>query len=69
VEGLDEGEVYWLWLTGDDGDRIAAGTLMGTGRPAHAVLAAALSADEARRIWMTDADDRVVLDATIDAPS
>jgi anti-sigma factor RsiW len=69
VEGLDEGEVYWLWLTGDDGDRIAAGTLMGTGRPAHAVLAAALSADEARRIWMTDADDRVVLDATIDARS
>ncbi len=25
VTGLDKGEYYWLWLTGDDGNRIAAG--------------------------------------------
>jgi anti-sigma factor RsiW len=67
VEGLDDGEMYWLWLTGDDGDRVGAGTLMGTGRPAHAVLAAALPAEDARRIWMTDVDERVVLDAVIDS--
>ena len=33
VSGLHEGEYYWLWVTGADGDRIAAGTFQGSGRP------------------------------------
>ena len=68
VDGLDDGEIYWLWLTGADGERFVAGSLTGTGRTAHAVLASALPAEDARRIWMTDEDDQVVLDATLDAP-
>ena len=31
ADGLDEGDWYWLWLTGDDGDRVRAGTFRGTG--------------------------------------
>lgn len=66
VTGLDEGEVYWLWLTGDDDRRIAAGTVTGTGQSLTAVLAAAISFDDARRIWLTDEADTVVLDAMIE---
>lgn len=69
VAGLSDGEVYWLWLTGADGKRVGAGTLTGTGGEMHATLASALPADAARRIWLTDADDEVVLDAMIPAPS
>ena len=65
VEGLSDGEVYWLWLTGDDGNRVGAGTLTGTGGPMHAVLASALPAEDARRIWLTDESDAIVLDAMI----
>ena len=57
VQGLSDGEVYWLWLTGEDGQRVAAGTLTGTGTPMHAMLASALAADDARRIWITDESD------------
>jgi hypothetical protein len=65
VTGLDEGEVYWLWLTDAGGQRVTAGTITGTGDAMHAVLASAVPASEAARIWMTDEDDRVVLDAVI----
>ena len=65
VDGLAEGEVYWLWLTGDDGKRVIAGTLIGTGGSVRAVLASAIPTENARRIWMTDEDDAVVLDALI----
>ncbi len=65
VDGLSDGEVYWLWLTGDDGVRVGAGTLTGTGGPMHAVLASALPAEQARRIWLTDESDAIVLDALI----
>ena len=65
VDGLDDGEVYWLWLTGDDGKRVVAGTFIGTGGPVRAVLASAIPTEDARRIWMTDEDDAVVLDALI----
>jgi predicted anti-sigma-YlaC factor YlaD len=68
VEGLDEGHTYWLWLTDDDGDRVVAGSLTGTGDRAHAVLASALASEDARRIWMTDEADRVVLDARLPSP-
>lgn len=66
VTGLDDGEVYWLWLTGEDGKRVAAGTMTGTGGSVEAVLASAIPFEDARRIWMTDEDDAVVLDAMID---
>lgn len=65
TEGLDDGEVYWLWLTDAGGQRVGAGTLTGTGGPMEAVLASALPTADARRIWLTDADDAVVLDAMI----
>lgn len=65
VSGLDPGGVYWLWLADADGERVIAGSLTGTGRPARAVLASALATDDADRIWMTDDDERVVLDAAI----
>jgi anti-sigma factor RsiW len=67
VSGLDEGEVYWLWLSSAEGDRVVAGTLTGTGGEASAVLAAALPFDDAARVWMTDERDDVVLDATVPA--
>jgi hypothetical protein len=63
--GLDEGDWYWLWLTGEDGKRVAAGTFRGTGDDVDVTLTAALPLDAARRIWVTDADDEIVLDAQI----
>lgn len=65
AEGLHDGEVYWLWLTDAGGERVGAGTVTGTGGSMRAVLASALPAADARRIWLTDADDTVVLDAFI----
>jgi hypothetical protein len=65
VEGFDDGEVYWLWLTDAGGDRVGAGTVRGTGGPLTAVFASAMPTDDARRIWVTDEDDAVVLDAQI----
>ncbi|MEO5724813.1 MAG: hypothetical protein ABIQ39_15930 [Ilumatobacteraceae bacterium] len=65
VTGLDDGEIYWLWLTGSDGKRVAAGTLLGSGPSLKAVLASAIKISDARRIWLTDADGTVVLDATL----
>lgn len=66
VAGLDSEEVYWLWLSDAEGERVAAGTMTGTDGDARAVLASALPLDQARRIWMTDEDGEVVLDARID---
>ena len=63
--GLDDGDWYWLWLTGDDGERVAAGTFRGTGDDVDVTLTAALPLDVARRIWVTDKDDEIVLDARI----
>lgn len=65
ADGLDEGEVYWLWLTDAGGQRVGAGTFIGTGRSMTAVLASALPTEDTRRIWLTDEADAVVLDATI----
>lgn len=66
VTGLDRDEVYWLWLSDTTGERVGAGTLTGTDGEVTAVLASALPLDEARRIWMTDEDSEVTLDARID---
>lgn len=69
VAGLHAGEYYWLWLTGDDGHRIAAGTFRGTTAPADLVMNAGLSLDETRRIWVTDEHDHIVLDQRLPAPA
>jgi hypothetical protein len=65
VEGLDPGDFYWLWVTGENGIRIPAGTFRGSDRRMEMRLTAALPVSKARRIWVTDGDDRVVLDARV----
>lgn len=67
VSGLHPGDYYWLWVTGDDNDRLAAGTFQGTDGPSDLVMTAALPLDEARRIWVTDKNDKVVLDERLPA--
>ena len=62
VSGLAPNHYYWLWLTGDDGHRIAAGTFSGTAKTADLHLMAAVPLSEARRIWVTDDKRQVVLD-------
>jgi anti-sigma factor RsiW len=70
LSGLDPHEYYWLWLTGNDDDhRMSAGTFTGSLEPSEIRLSAALSLDKARRIWVTDEDDKIVLDARIPAPA
>jgi anti-sigma-K factor RskA len=68
AHGLTDGEWYWLWLTGGDGRRVGAGTFTGRADGQRVELTAAIPLAETRRIWVTDADDEVVLDATL-APS
>jgi len=65
ASGLHDGDYYWLWLTGDDGDRIAAGTFQGSHGSIDVTMTAALPLDEARRIWVTDAHNDVVLDSRL----
>ena len=62
VSGLHPGDYYWLWLTGSDEHRIAAGTFQGTDKPSDLQMTAAIPLSEARRIWVTDSHNRVVLD-------
>ncbi len=63
VDGLgSDGDIYWLWLSTADGDRVAAGTFSGDGT---VQMAAALPLSKAARVWVTDADDAVVLDAQL----
>lgn len=62
VQGLHPGDYYWLWVTGDDGDRIAAGTFQGSSHPVNVTMTAAVPLQEARRVWVTDAQNNVVLD-------
>ncbi|MDQ1457265.1 MAG: hypothetical protein QOH28_2885 [Actinomycetota bacterium] len=69
VSGLDRGDTYWLWLTGGDGNRIAAGTFRGTGTRTDLVLTAAIPLGDARRIWVTDENDNVVLDQRLPPPA
>jgi anti-sigma factor RsiW len=65
VTGLHRGEYYWLWLTDASGKRLPAGTFQGSDHPLQMRLTAALAPSEARRIWVTDDDDQVVLDARV----
>jgi hypothetical protein len=65
ASGLHDGDYYWLWVTGDDGDRLAAGTFQGSHGSVDVTMHAALPLDEARRIWVTDAHNAVVLDTLL----
>jgi hypothetical protein len=70
LSGLDPHEYYWLWLTGEDDEhRMGAGTFTGSRTPSELRMTAALPLEKARRIWVTDEDDEIVLDARIPAPA
>jgi anti-sigma factor RsiW len=65
VSGLNDGGWYWLWLTGADGKRISAGTFKASGKHFTCDMTSALPLDKARRIWVTDGYNNVVLDSTL----
>jgi anti-sigma factor RsiW len=65
IDGLNDGEWYWLWLTGSDGQRVTAGTFRASGEHFTAEMTSALPLRHARRIWVTDAGDHVVFDSQI----
>lgn len=66
ARGLHRGDRYWLWLTGPDGRRVGAGTFNGgTDGVVDVTTYCALPYDDVRRVWVTDATDRVVLDAWV----
>jgi hypothetical protein len=67
VAGLKPGHYYWLWLTGEDEKRMGAGTFQGTTGQAEFRLMAAVPLSEADRIWVTDDQKHVVLDAHLPA--
>jgi hypothetical protein len=65
ISGLDDGEWYWLWLTGADGDRVGAGTFKASDDDFTCNMTSAIAYSETRRIWVTDGDDRTVLDTLV----
>jgi predicted anti-sigma-YlaC factor YlaD len=65
VSGLHDGDYYWLWLTGVDGERVGAGTFRGTPASVDLTSTAAIRLEDTRRIWVTDARDAVVLDTAV----
>lgn len=65
VKGLHDGAYYWLWLTDEDGQRVPAGTFRGTSRPVELTMNVAVQLQDARRIWLTDRRNAVVLDAPL----
>jgi hypothetical protein len=67
ISGLDDGEWYWLWLTGADGDRVGAGTFKASGDDFTCNMTSAIAYAKTRRIWVTDGEDRTVLDTVVPA--
>jgi hypothetical protein len=65
VNGLHDGDVYWLWLTDASGQRMAAGTFRGTDTRSDLVMTAGISERDVRRVWVTDTANRVVLDSQL----
>jgi hypothetical protein len=65
VEGLDDGDWYWLWVTGANGRRVGAGTFTASRNTENLTMTAALSTARTKRVWVTDADDHVVLDGRV----
>jgi anti-sigma-K factor RskA len=62
TEGLDDHEFYWLWVTGSNGKRIAAGSFAASKPSETLTLSAALSRAATKRVWVTDEQNNVVLD-------
>jgi hypothetical protein len=62
VDGLDDGDWYWLWVTGANGKRIGAGTFTASSSREDLTMTAALAFSRTQRVWITDANDQVVLD-------
>ncbi len=62
VEGLDDGDYYWLWLTGANGRPVGAGTFRGTAGAVDLTMTAAIRLRDTKRIWVTDKDNVPVLD-------
>lgn len=65
VAGLEPGAHYWLWLTDESGRRSSAGTFSGPSGGASLTFTSGVPAGSARRVWVTDASDAVVLDAEV----
>ena len=65
VDGLDDGEWYWLWVTGADGKRVGAGTFSASSSRENLTMTAALSLARTKRVWVTDTNDHVVLDGRV----
>lgn len=65
VAGLDDGEWYWLWVTASDGTRVGAGTFTASTKHEDLTMSAALPFDRAKRVWVTDAKNQVVLDGYV----
>ena len=65
VDGLDDGDWYWLWVTGANGRRVGAGTFSATQREQNLTMTAALAKSRTVRVWVTDAADKVVLDGLV----
>lgn len=62
VDGLDDGEWYWLWVTGANGRRVGAGTFSASRDHQNLTMTAALSLARTERVWVTDTEDHIVLD-------
>ncbi|MET1002834.1 MAG: zf-HC2 domain-containing protein [Acidimicrobiia bacterium] len=65
ASGLEADEVYWLWLTDEGGERVAAGTFRGSDDEVAVTLTGALPLADTVRIWVTDEADSVVLDSPV----
>lgn len=65
VAGLDDHEWYWLWVTGSNGRRIAAGTFTASETNEDVTMSAALSRAATKRVWVTDEQNNVVLDGYV----
>jgi hypothetical protein len=68
VSGLPKG-YYWLWLADEKDKRVGAGTFRGTEEPSDFVTMSALGLGRTHRIWVTDKDDKVVLDQVVVPPA
>jgi predicted anti-sigma-YlaC factor YlaD len=69
VDGLDDREWYWLWVTGADGKRVAAGTFSASSERENVTMTAALSLPRAKRVWVTDDHNHLVLDGYLGSTS
>jgi anti-sigma-K factor RskA len=69
VDGLDDREWYWLWVTGADGKRVPAGTFSASSERENVTMTAALSLPRTKRVWVTDDTNHVVLDGYLGSTS